>query len=161
MNSYNVNQYRQNQISTASPEQILLMLYDGAIRFVRIAIDGIETKKPAEKCRGISKATAIITEFSNSLNHEIGGKIAEDLDALYSFMIRELSSALLNNDTDKLRTVETLLVDLRETWEEAIELQKKEMAANVAAMANDKETAHEAYGAHTPVNQYQPFDTSR
>ena len=46
MNAYNINQYQQNQISTASPEQILLMLYDGAIRFTRRAIAGIEENKP-------------------------------------------------------------------------------------------------------------------
>lgn len=136
MNAYNVNQYQQNHISTASPEQILLMLYDGAIRFTKMAIAGIEENRPEAKHHGISKALAIISEFSNSLNHEIGGKIAEDLDALYCFMIRELSSANVNDDVEKLRVVQNLLMDLRETWGEAVEIQKKENGGGVAASDN-------------------------
>ena len=129
MNTYNMNQYQHNQVATASPEQILLMLYDGAIRFTRRAISGIEDNKPDMKRSGIAKAMAIITEFSNSLNHQIGGKIAEDLDALYDFMIRELSSVNVNNDIDKLRAVEKLLVDLRQTWGEAVDINRKDLAA--------------------------------
>jgi flagellar secretion chaperone FliS len=132
MNTYNMNQYQQyqqNQVNTASPEQILLMLYDGAIRFTRRAIAGVEDSQPALKVSGISKAMAIIAEFSNSLNHDIGGQIAEDLDALYHFMMRELTSANLNNDINKLRNVEKLLMDLRLTWGEAVEINRKEIAA--------------------------------
>ncbi len=127
MNTYNVNQYQQNQVSTASPEQILLMLYDGAIRFTRQAIKGVEENKPELKGYGISKAMAIIVEFSNSLNHDIGGQIAEDLDGLYGFMMRELTSANLKNDVEKLKHVEKLLMDLRLTWGEAVAINKKEM----------------------------------
>lgn len=129
MNTYNLNQYQQNQIYTASPEQILLMLYDGAIRFTRRAISGIEENQPEMKGSGISKTMAIIAEFSNSLDHEIGGHIADDLDALYDFMMRELASANLNDDIEKLKTVERLLMDLRQTWGEAVEINRKEMAA--------------------------------
>ncbi|MGB3212417.1 MAG: flagellar export chaperone FliS [Desulforhopalus sp.] len=148
MNTYNMNQYQKNQVSTASPEQILLMLYDGAIRFTRRAISGIEENKPELKMSGVSKAMAIIAEFSNSLNHEIGGQIAEDLDALYDFMMRELTSANLNNDIEKLKNVEKLLMDLRETWGEAVALNRKELSAT-----------------EVPVNQsqdsYTPLSVSR
>ena len=148
MNQYHQNQYQQNQVGTASPEQILLMLYDGAIRFTRRAISGIEEEKPELKISGVAKAMAIIAEFSNSLNHDIGGQIAEDLDALYNFMMRELTSANLNNDVQKLRNVETLLVDLRQTWGEAVLINKKAM-----------------YAAAAPVNpsadEYVPFSVSR
>jgi len=129
MNVYNMNQYQQNQVYTASPEQILLMLYDGAIRFTRRAIAGIDEDQPELKSTGISKAMAIISEFSNSLDHAVGGQIAEDLDALYHFMMRELSSANLKNDIEKLRNVEKLLMDLRQTWGEAVEINKKEMVS--------------------------------
>ena len=131
MNKYNLNQYQQNQVSTASPEQILLMLYDGAIRFTRQAIMGVEENKPDQRRVGISKSMAIIAEFSNSLNHEIGGQIAEDLDSLYDFMMRELTSANLNNDVEKLRVVETLLKDLRQTWGEAVEINRKSLVEEV------------------------------
>jgi len=148
MNQYHQNQYQQNQVGTASPEQILLMLYDGAIRFTRRAITGIEEDKPEMRLSGVAKAMAIIAEFSNSLNHDIGGQIAEDLDALYNFMIRELTSANLNNDVQKLRNVETLLVDLRQTWGEAVLISKKEMHAAAAPVTRSAE-------------EYVPFSVSR
>jgi flagellar protein FliS len=132
MNPYTTNQYQQNQIATASPEQILLMLYDGAIRFLRKAMAGIEASDEEAKRYGISKCMAIVSELSNSLNYEIGGKIAEDLDGLYAFMMREMTDANLSGDLDKLRVVETLLMDLRETWGEAVEINKKEKAATAS-----------------------------
>ncbi|AGF79641.1 flagellar biosynthetic protein FliS [Desulfocapsa sulfexigens DSM 10523] len=146
MNPYNHNQYQQNQINTASPEQILLMLYDGAIRFTREAIIGVEENRPELRVRGVSKALAIVVEFSNTLNHEIGGKIAEDLHDLYDFMIRELTSANISNDLTKLQNVEKLLVDLRQTWGEAVVINKKEKAAAEAesAVLQKKDYTYEA-----------------
>ena len=127
MNAY-YNQYKQNQTQTASPEQILIMLYDGAIRFTHQAMEGIENDQPTQKLEGISRAMAIILEFSNSLDRKIGGQIAEDLDALYFFMTRQLTEARKDNDIEKLRVVEGLLTDLRETWMQAIEIKRKEEA---------------------------------
>lgn len=126
MNRYNIQQYQQKQISTASPEQILLMLFDGAIRFVRQAVTGLEEGNLTPFHHGIKKSMAIITEFSNSLDHSIGGEIAEDLDALYHFMIQELTLANLHKDVEKLQVVEKLLVDLRATWGEAVEVNRRE-----------------------------------
>jgi len=125
MNAY-TQQYQQNQILSASPEQILVMLYDGAIRFTRQAMIGIEDGRASVKADGVSRAMAIITEFANTLDHEVGGEIAENLDGLYSFMIRELTQANLNDDMEKLKIVEGLLVDLRQTWIEAIEIARSE-----------------------------------
>ncbi|MDR3630579.1 MAG: flagellar export chaperone FliS [Desulfocapsaceae bacterium] len=124
MNAY--NQYQENQVLSASPEQILLMLYDGAIRFTRQAITGMENNNLSQTHRGIKNSMAIITEFSNSLNHEIGGRIAEDLAALYDYMIRELLMANLKMDKTKLQGVEKLLTDLRATWGEAVETNNME-----------------------------------
>ena len=125
MNAY-MNQYQTNQIMTASQEQILIMLYDGAIRFCRQAIVASEAGNMVVKLERISKTLAIITEFSNSLNHEIGGEIAADLDGLYHFMMRELGNGRKDTSGVHLRNVERLLVDLRQTWGEAIEVNKRE-----------------------------------
>jgi len=157
MSPYTINQYQQNQISTASPEQILLMLYDGAIRFTRRAISGVEENKPELRRSGVSKTMAIISEFSNSLNHEIGGEIAEDLDALYDFMIRELTSANLHNDIKKLKVVEKLLLELRQTWGEAVDLDKKVMIADM--VAGNQSTNDQSAAVQPDV--YRPFAISR
>lgn len=141
MNAY-VNQYQNNQILNASPEQILIMLYDGAIRFTRQAMQGMDEKNMRVKAEKISRAMAIVSEFANTLDHEVGGKIAEDLDALYNFMILELGRANRENDRKALETVEDLLSGLRETWVEAARIyinekpQLADSASNIAISAS-------------------------
>ena len=124
MNAY-MNQYQNNQILSASPEQILILLYDGSIRFCRQAIHAMEAGQRKVQAEKISRAMAIICEFANTLDHKVGGEIATDLDALYSFMTRELTRANLQNDREALETVEDLLTGLRETWVEAIEINRQ------------------------------------
>ena len=82
MNAY-INQYQNNQILNASPEQILILLYDGSIRFCRQAIHAMDAGDRTTQAEKISRAMAIVCEFSNTLDHEIGGDMAADLDALY------------------------------------------------------------------------------
>ncbi len=134
MNAY-VNQYKNNHILNASPEQILIMLYDGAIRFCRQAMQAMEENRMVDKAQNISKAMAIVCEFGNTLDHEVGGKIAEDLDALYHFMTRELARANRENDRKALETVEDLLSGLRETWAEAAKI-----------YTSEKHSAHNQHG---------------
>ncbi|WP_321366946.1 flagellar export chaperone FliS [uncultured Desulfuromusa sp.] len=128
MNAY-MNQYQNNQILNASPERILILLYDGSIRFCRQAIHAMDEGKRTVQAEKISRAMAIISEFSNTLNHDVGGEIATDLDALYSFMMRELTSANVKNDRKALETVEDLLIGLRETWVEAIEINRTQQVS--------------------------------
>lgn len=125
MNGY-VNQYQNNQIATASREQILLMLYDGAIRFSKQAKKGLQEGDLEIKGRYIGKVMAILAELSNSLDHEIGGEIAQNLDALYNFMQQELSKANVKNDVGPIDTVCSMLCELRATWAEAIEINNVE-----------------------------------
>lgn len=139
-NSYS-NQYRNNQILTASQEQILLLLYDGAIRFCRQAIAACEDGNGAEKQGRINKTYAIVDEFSKSLNHDIGGDIAIDLERLYDFMLRQLSEARREDSCDKLKVVENLLIDLRATWGEAVEINKREQGVVAQQREADAEVA--------------------
>ena len=154
MNAY--SQYQQNQIMSASSEQILLMLYDGAIRFTRQAIRGMEEENLTQFHHGIEKSMAIIIEFSNSLDHTIGGDIAGNLDALYDFMVRELTLANLHKDIKKLKVVEKLLVDLRATWGEAVETNNREQAP-LEQLASDPKTP----SSRSLPEGYVPFSISR
>jgi flagellar protein FliS len=136
MNGY--NQYKNNQIATASSDQILLMLYDGSIRFCKQAKKAIEEKDTPSKGRFISKAMAIITEFSNTLDHEIGGDIAKNLDALYAYMLKELTQANIHNETQPIDNTCNMLCELRATWAEAIEInntQKQNSIQSIPKMA--------------------------
>lgn len=135
MNPY-TNQYQSNQVATASREQILIMLYDGAIRFVRQASFAIEDRNWVKKREVINKAIAIVSEFRATLDHQIGGEIAANLDALYEYMLRELVKANAQNDLKALRVVEDLLSGLRDTWKQAIDIARAETVGRMPAAAN-------------------------
>ncbi len=119
------NNYLQNQIATASPEKLLIMFYDGAIRFTLQASSAIVSGDIETRNYAVNRAVAIISELAATLDHKIGGKIAADLDALYNFMIRELHRGNSRNDQAPFATVEDLLTGLRETWVEAIKIKRE------------------------------------
>ncbi len=127
MNPY-LNQYKTNSILTASREQILLMLYDGAIRFVGLAKQCMLAGDMAGKGKYIGKTIAILAEFSNTLDRKIGGELADNLDALYGHMIARLGTANIQNTTQELDEVRDMLSDLRQTWAKAIELNSNPVA---------------------------------
>lgn len=125
MNVY-MNRYQTTAIQTASPENILIMLYDGAIRFCRQAMQAMDDGNKEVQHEKISRTMAIVSEFATSLDHEIGGEIAADLDALYMFMLRELTRANNKKDRKALETVDDLLSGLRDTWVEAAAIYAEE-----------------------------------
>jgi flagellar protein FliS len=94
------NQYQNIQVTTSNPEKVLIMLYDGAINFTRIAIDKIAKGDVAGKGLYIGKAHAIVAELMDTLNHEIGGDISRQLQRLYIYLIEELVAANIKSSSD-------------------------------------------------------------
>lgn len=124
VNVYSDN-YLKNQIDTATKEQLLIMFYDGAIAFIARATNAIAENNNEQKTYCINKASAIISELSATLDHKIGQEIAADLASLYDYMNRELIKANISSNQNSLAIVTKLLTDLRDTWIEAIQSQKK------------------------------------
>lgn len=118
------NSYAKNQILTASPEQILIMLFDAAIRFNLEAQTANNTGKTGLKLEKIGRVFNIISELSNTLDHAVGGEVAEELDALYQFHLEELGKARTDKTNKHLKFVEKFLVEWRETWLEVIKINK-------------------------------------
>lgn len=112
--------YRAVKIQTASPAQIMIMLYDGAIRFALIAKKKIDEKDYAAKGTYIGKVQAIISELMSSLDFSIAPELCTQLEQLYIFMMEQLTEANLNLQTDKIDTVVRLLRTLRDSWNEAL-----------------------------------------
>src|SRR4051794_18201986 len=104
-NNPGANQYRQMAIKTATPGQILLMLYEGAIKNVKKATECMERKDLAGKGVYLIKAHDIINELTNTLNFEVGGEIARDLERLYNFMGSQLLKANTENTIEALQSV--------------------------------------------------------
>lgn len=140
-----LNQYQNTQVGTASPERILIMLYDGAINFTRIALEKMNKGDLAGKGRFVGKAQAIVSELMNTLNHEVGGEVARNLERLYVYIIDEYLKANINNSPQALENNLRILGMLRETWVEAIEIAKQERQA-VAAGHGDRSMAYAAGG---------------
>ncbi len=128
-------QYQNMQVDSASPEKILIMLYEGAINFSRIALDRMENNDIAGKGKYIGKALAIVTELMNTLNHDVGGDISLNLERLYVYMIGEFTAANLNNSASSLENAINVLTILRDGWTEAVALLKKEREAGQHADA--------------------------
>src|ERR1700745_3478746 len=120
-NPYGANQYKQTAIKTANRGQIVLMLYEGAIQNVKKASMAIEKKDLVTKGVVIGKAHDIINELLNTLDVGVGGKVAEDLERLYNFMIEQLIKANLENSKEPLQAVQKLLETLLDGWRGAVE----------------------------------------
>lgn len=131
MNAYNpyakqAEQYRKQQIETASPEEVLIMLYDGAIRFLNVARKAIEEKDIEKSHNNLMKAQNIIIEFMNSLDMELGGEIAFNLYRLYEYLHHRLVQANIKKDVAMVDEVLDHLKSLKATWEEAIRIARQE-----------------------------------
>lgn len=157
-------QYQKTQVTTASREKILLMLYEGAIRFTKQAHVAMTEKKIADKGKYISKATAILSELMATLDFKVGGQLAHDLENLYIFMIDKLIEANIQNKVEPLEHVERLLNTLYSAWKDVIEnpradgcpsptLQPEEYKAYVAKLEAEGKEMPEAKktDSETPV----------
>lgn len=118
--SYGANQYKQTAVKTANRGQILIMLYEGAIKHLKLAMLAMDRKDLPAKGMAIGKAHDIINELNNSLDHSVGGKVAADLERLYTFMGEQLVQANLKNEKAPLETCLKLLDNLLSAWKQAV-----------------------------------------
>jgi flagellar secretion chaperone FliS len=126
------NPYQKTQIITSTPEKILIMLYDGAVNFTKIAREKLVKGDRAGKGMYISKAQAIVAELMNTLNHEVAPVIARDLERLYIYMIDEYIAANISNNPIHLDNVIRIMTTMRDTWAEAIDIAKRERVADLS-----------------------------
>lgn len=108
--------YKANQVGTQSRGRIIVMLYEGAVKFLNLAVQELEAGHYKQKGEYINKAIDIVHELNACLDMESGGEIAENLRGLYLFMIRHLTEANMKRDAERIREVISLLQDLNEGW---------------------------------------------
>lgn len=123
------NAYQTVQVTTTDRGRLLLMMYEGAIKFLRQSKAGLDANDIAKFCRFLSKAQAIIAELMNTLDFEKGGDIARDLDRLYDFMLFYLTEANLHRDGKRIVKVIGLLDTIYSAYKEIIEGKKQEAQA--------------------------------
>ena len=113
--------YSNVQISTIDRGRLLLMMYDGGLKFLHQAKAGLENGDIVKFSRFLSKGQAIIGELMNTLDFERGGTIARDLDRLYDFMLYYLTEANLQKDPQKIQRVIGLLETIASAYREIIQ----------------------------------------
>ncbi|MFN3243500.1 MAG: flagellar export chaperone FliS [Planctomycetota bacterium] len=112
--------YQRNAVMTASPEKLVKMLYDGALKNLEQARAGIEdpsTARSQEVGNALSKAMGIIGELRASLDHAAGGDISRNLDSLYEFSLDQLSQANLQRTIDGVNATLQVMRTLKEGWD--------------------------------------------
>lgn len=112
--------YANNKILTATPAELTLMLYDGAVKFCNIAIKAVEDKDIEKAHVNIVKVEKIIEEFQITLNHKY--PVAEDFDNVYKYLNERLMQANLKKDKEILEEVLGHLRTMRDTWKEVMRL---------------------------------------
>lgn len=119
--NHGANQYKTMSVKTANRGQLLIMLYEAAIQNVKKATIAIDKKNLAVKGQTIAKAHDIINELLNTLDFEVGGDIARDLERLYNYMTEQLVKANIETSKEPLLTVQKLLETLLTAWREAVD----------------------------------------
>lgn len=131
--SYGLGAYKKTSVETASKEQILLMLYQAAIKNCKKAIEAIEQKNLAKKGEYIGKMQDIIVELSNSLDFEVGGDVAKELASLYDYILYSSTQANIKIEKSHLEGCLKVLNTLYDGWTEAIKNLKSQTPANKSA----------------------------
>jgi len=110
--------YATTQISTASSVQVVVLLYDGAISSMKLAQEGMLALNFHDKARFLDRALRVVGELSSSLNMEVGGAVAKDLQRLYEYIQFELTQANLKNEPGRLETPIRCMSVIREAWQD-------------------------------------------
>lgn len=141
------NAYRQITTQTASPGQLVLMLYDGALQFLRKSLAGFEMEDPAEANQTINnnilRAQDIITELNSTLNLDQGGQLALTLRQLYQYMDDRLVESNLRKSPDGIHDTISRLTILRDAWNEMLN-------RHLGAVSSPAPSAALTAGAATP-----------
>ncbi len=129
------NQYRDNSIAHAKPEELTFMLYNGLVKFIMRAQDSVQGKRFEEAHVNMVKAQNIVQEFMNTLDHSY--EISASMELIYDYLYRRLIDANAEKSPVILEEVLGFAKDLRDTWEQAMKLAKQpQPKAQATASAN-------------------------
>jgi len=125
--SNGLHAYRKTEVQSRTPLELVVMLYDGALRFIGVATDAIARGDIRGRSEAISRALAIVSELQSTLDVERGGEMAASLDDMYRYLTQRMVQATVKNDAAPLDEAKRLLETLRDGWQQ--------IAANAAATA--------------------------
>ena len=115
--------YKNNSVTTASPGELTLMLYNGCLKFINLAKQAIENKQIEQKNINIQKAQNIVSELIVTLNMDV--EISKSMLPLYEYANRRLLEANIQQDPAILEEVEGIMTEFRDTWKQAIQMNRQ------------------------------------
>ena len=117
--------YKSVAVSTATPSHLVLMLFDGALRFISAALHGFESESISARFEQVNnnsiKTQNILRELQCSLDMKVGGEFAQRMYALYEFMLDQILKGNMKKDPEPFRIVERLLGEIRGAWAQMLE----------------------------------------
>ncbi len=131
-----LNEYKKTQVATANQGKLIVMLYDGAIKFLNIAIEKMEPKTYDVVNTNIIKAQDIITELLLALNMKEGGEISQNLFNLYIYFKKNLLEANIKKDPELIKPIIKMLKELRDSWDKISASEAKADRTNVGSKGN-------------------------
>ena len=135
------NEYLRSAVMTATPEQLQLMLYDGAIRFTKQGIEGIRTRKWEDDFNGFTRAQKIILEMINALNYAVNRDLCVRMAGLYNFIYRRLVEASVERDPKRAQEALDVIEYQRQTWVLLMDRLRQERADLAPAAASSSAAA--------------------
>lgn len=132
-----IRAYKETQVATASQGELILLAYDGALKWVAAARAELEREKPnPEKVhRALMRAQAIVEELQGALRMQEGGELAANLNRLYDYILHLLMEANIHKDLEKLVQAQTMLRELYEAWVQIVRGDRREPAPTEASEA--------------------------
>lgn len=116
--------YQQNSVNTASPGELTLMLYNGCLKFINLAKKAMNENNIEARNTNIQKAQTIISKLIVTLNMDV--EISKNFLALYEFIRQRLIEANIKNDPAALKEAEDLVTEFRDTWKQAIQINRRQ-----------------------------------
>jgi flagellar protein FliS len=133
--NYPAHRYREVEIKTATPLELVVLLYDAAIAGLQKAQEHIASRDIANRTRCLNKVSSVLTELQANLNFEAGGNVAISLDRLYRYMKDRIVQANMRQDAAPLKEVAGLLSNLRSAWAQVAQTEaRKKMSQEAASL---------------------------
>jgi flagellar protein FliS len=153
-----IRRYQQTDVHSVSPEKLLVMLYDGLIRYLRLAGSAIARGDRVAMVQQIDNAQSIVLLLRRALDHEAGGQIAANLESLYDFVFAENLQALADSDPRHLAHSVRILEPLRDAWQRIAASAAAQARREPGAEATVNPTAAPAAAGPLPASGPRPAE---
>jgi len=120
--------YQQTAVQSADPKELIIMLFEAAVRFLRHAAEAMAQRQYEQQCQFITRAQKILTELTCALDEEVDEEFSGNLRLLYTWLHAQLTEASIEDNGEKLSQVIAIVKDLRDAWTEAERRCRKQVA---------------------------------